>query len=98
VFGGHWNVGIAQMFPTLGTTIAGLAGLLVPFLHRGLSAKHAAGGGALAGGGAAIVGILVSYMLGDVPLAVVAIGGGMSTLAGAIGGMIGRLLTVRTTT
>jgi hypothetical protein len=96
VFGGNVNAGIAQMFPTLGTSISGVAGLLYPLFRRGLSMKQAAGGGALAGGSAAVIGILVSYLLGDVPLSVVAIGGGMSTVAGAIGGVIGRLLTAKT--
>jgi hypothetical protein len=96
VFGGHANAGIAQMFPTLGTSLSGVAGLLYPIFRRGLTTKQAAGGGALAGGSAAVIGILVSYLLGDVPLSVVAIGGGMSTVAGAIGGVIGRLLTAKT--
>lgn len=96
VFGGNVNAGIAQMFPTLGTSISGVAGLLYPLFRRGLSMKQAAGGGAIAGGSAAVIGILVSYLLGDVPLSVVAIGGGMSTVAGAIGGVIGRLLTAKT--
>ena len=98
VFGGHANVAIAQMFPTLGPTISGVAGLLYPLFRRGLTMKQAAGGGAIAGGGAAVVGILVSYLLGDVPLSVVGFGGGMSALAGAIGGVIGRMLTARTAT
>lgn len=96
VFGGHWNADLAQMFPTLGTTVAGIAGLLVPVFARGLTAKHAAGGGAIAGGGAAVLGIVVSMLLGDVPASVIAIGGGMSAVAGAIGGIVGRLLTART--
>jgi hypothetical protein len=96
VFGGNVDADIAQMFPTLGTTIAGVAGLMYPLFHRGLSSKQAAIGGALAGGGGAVLGILVSYLLGDVPLPVVAIGGGMSTVAGGIGGVIGRLITAKT--
>jgi hypothetical protein len=96
VFGGNVDADIAQMFPTLGTTIAGVAGLMYPLFRRGLSSKQAAIGGALAGGGGAVLGILVSYLLGDVPLPVVAIGGGMSTVAGGIGGVIGRLITAKT--
>ena len=98
VFGGNVDAGIAQMFPTLGTSIAGVAGVMYPLLRRGLTTKQAAAGGAVAGGGGAVLGILVSYLLGDVPLSVVAIGGGMSTVAGAIGGVIGRLLTAKTPT
>jgi hypothetical protein len=98
VFGGNMNAGIQQMYPTLGTSIAGIAGLLYPIFRHGLTTKQAAGGGALAGGGGAVLGILVSYLLGDVPLSVVAIGGGMSAVAGAIGGVIGRLFTAKTPT
>ena len=90
---GHSNAGVAAMYPTLGTTISGIAGLLVPVLQRGLSAKQAARDGAIAGGAAAVLGILASYFMGDVPLSTVALGGGMSALAGGIGGVIGRLLT-----
>jgi hypothetical protein len=71
---------------------------MYPLLRRGLTTKQAVAGGAVAGGGGAVLGILVSYLLGDVPLSVVAIGGSMSTVAGAIGGVIGRLLTAKTPT
>ena len=98
VFGGNVDADIQQMYPTLGTSIAGVAGLLYPLCRHGLSTKQAAGGGALAGGGGAVLGILVSYLLGDVPLSVVGIGGGMSAVAGAIGGVIGRLFTAKSAT
>lgn len=96
VFGGNVNPAIAGMFPTLGTAIAGVSGLLVPFFNRGLSTKQAAGGGAIAGGVSAVIGILVSYLLKDVPFSVVGFGGGMSAVAGAIGGVIGRMVTMKT--
>jgi hypothetical protein len=85
------------MFALLGTTISGLTGFLYPFFRKGIPMRDAAGGGAAAGGIAAVLGIIVSHVLGDVPLATVAVGGGMSALAGAIGGVIGQRLGAKTT-
>jgi hypothetical protein len=41
------------------------------------------------------VGILVSYLLGDVPATVLAMGTAFSAIAGAIGGVIGKVLSAR---
>jgi hypothetical protein len=92
---GHRNPD-GGMFALLGTTIAGFTGFAYPFLRRGIPMGDAAGGGAAAGGIAAVIGIVVSHLLGDVPLATTAIGGGMSALAGAIGGVIGQRLGAKT--
>ncbi|HEX5632923.1 MAG TPA: hypothetical protein VFX50_06825 [Gemmatimonadales bacterium] len=84
------------MFALLGTTIAGFSGFLYPFFRKGTTVGDAARGGTAAGGIAAVLGIIVSHLLGDVPLSTVAVGGGMSALAGAIGGVIGQRLGAKT--
>ena len=43
----------------------------------------------------AFVGILVSYLLGDVPAAVLGFGTASSAATGAIGGLIGKVLSAR---
>ncbi|MCU0621779.1 MAG: hypothetical protein MUC69_09770 [Gemmatimonadales bacterium] len=93
---GHRNAEVAGMFALLGTSISGVAGFLVPFLAKGLRMPEAARYGTVAGGVAAVLGILVSFALGDVPLGTVALGGGMSAVAGAIGGVIAQRLGART--
>jgi len=54
-------------------------------------------GGAIAGGVCALIGILVSAALGDVPLVVVAFGTCASAVAGVAGGALGHLIRPRTT-
>jgi hypothetical protein len=41
------------------------------------------------------VGILVSHLLGDVPAAVLAFGTASSAVTGAVGGVIGKVLSAR---
>jgi hypothetical protein len=48
--------------------------------------------GGIAGGVCALVGLVVSYVLGDIPLSMLPIALAASTLAGAAGALVGRLL------
>jgi hypothetical protein len=49
-------------------------------------------GGTIAGAVCALLGILVSFLLGDVPATLLALGTISSAVTGAIGGAIGRAL------
>lgn len=87
---GHFDARVAGLFAVLGVTISLLAGLLygarVPHAPTG----RAAGGGAIAGGVCALIGILVSFAMGDVPAGVLAFGTLSSAVTGAIGGLLGK--------
>ena len=50
-------------------------------------------GGAAAGGLSAFVGILASHFMGDVPVTLLSVGTAGSAVTGAIGGMVGRVLS-----
>ncbi len=52
----------------------------------------ALGGGALAGGLCAIIGIAVSAALGDVPPMILVMGTAASAVTGLIGGAVGKLI------
>ena len=71
-----------------------LAGVAVALFSRQTMSSGAslAAGGAIAGGACALIGILVSYMLGDVPVSLLALGTLSSVITGAIGGWIGKFL------
>ena len=92
---GHTNPSVAAMFAVGGMGFSLLAGAAYPFLARGASAGSAAAGGATAGALCALIGIGVSYALGDVPASLLALGTLSSAVTGAIGGLIGRLLAHR---
>ena len=68
-----------------------VAGVLYARLARPATRGNAALGGAAAGAICAFLGILVSYLLGDVPGSLLALGTISSAVTGAIGGFIGAL-------
>jgi len=88
VVSGHWVEFIRMnVFAIGGTGISLVAGVLYA------RAAHAARGnaalnGAIAGGACALIGIAVSYLLGDVPAAVLGFGTASSVVTGAIGGAL----------
>jgi hypothetical protein len=61
-------------------------------LARGGGGASLAAGGLLAGATCALIGIFVSYMLGDVPVTLLLLGTVSSAVTGAIGGWLGRFL------
>ena len=69
-----------------------LAGLAYARWAPRASASAAAVGGLVAGAVCAFIGILVSYLLGDVPASLLALGTVSSAVTGALGGWIGRML------
>lgn len=91
VLTGHWVAAVAGLFGPLGVAISFLAGLLWA-RESGGTAGGAAGGGAVVGGACALIGIAVSYVLGDVTAAILAFGTLSSAVTGALGGLVGRRL------
>ena len=90
VLSGHTNSSIAQLFAEGGMGISLVAGLLYGKLaHQGSAASYAVGG-LIAGGVCALLGILVSFYLGDVPAMILAVGTAGSAVAGALGGWAAR--------
>ncbi len=91
VIAGHWIAFIKDnLFATMGTAIS-----IVGAIHYVRAARPpwlwAALGGAIVGGVSALIGIAVSYLLGDVPVETLYIGTTASTVCGAIGGLVMRL-------
>jgi hypothetical protein len=90
---GHFVPAVAALFAPLGMLISLIAGLVY-----GLRAGRRALGeqllaGALVGGGCALIGIAVSWTLGDVEAVILLIGTTSSAVTGAVGGAIGRVIT-----
>lgn len=95
VLAGHWVVAVADFFGLLGMAISLAAGWLYAARVPGLGAGAAAGGGALAGGLCAFLGIVVSWLMGDVTATILAFGTASSAVTGALGGLAGRALGSR---
>ncbi len=93
VAAGHFSPLLARILAQGSMGIGGLAGLLYSRWGGKASAGGAAVGGAVAGGASACVAILISHLLGDVPAGVLGVGTSGSTVTGAIGGMLGRVLS-----
>jgi len=91
VIAGHSSPAIAGLFAVGGMGLSLLAGFLYARLARPATKGSAALGGAAAGAICAFLGILVSYLLGDVPASLLALGTLSSAVTGAIGGVIGAL-------
>jgi hypothetical protein len=90
VVAGHFAPGVAKLFAVGGMSLSAVAGVLFARWANPASVGAAATGGALAGGGCALIGILVSYLLGDVPAAVLGFGTASSAVTGAIGAAVAR--------
>ena len=90
VVAGHSNKQIAGLFAVGGMGLSLLAGLIYVLRAPAGSVGNALVGGMLAGAACAFIGILVSYMLKDVPASLLALGTVSSAVTGAIGGWVGR--------
>jgi len=90
---GHFAPTIAGLYAEGGMAIAGVTGLLYSIWGGKDSLGGAALGGAVAGGLSAFVGILASHFMGDVPVTLLSVGTAGSAVTGAIGGMVGRVLS-----
>lgn len=80
------------LFPIAGTAIGVITGWLSSGGTRAMPLGVTAAQGGIAGGVAGVLGSLVSTALGDVPLGNMAIAGGSTLVAGALGAAIGRAL------
>ena len=92
VVAGHSNPSVAALFAVGGMGFSLIAGLAYAMWARGGKASALALGGLAAGALCAFIGILVSYLLGDVPMSLLALGTISSAVTGAIGGWLGTLL------
>ena len=91
----HWSPALKAIFAGGGVGLSLVAGVLYARLARPATRGNAALGGAAAGAICAFLGILVSYLLGDVPGSLLALGTISSAVTGALGGFIGALSTGR---
>jgi hypothetical protein len=89
VVAGHSNKSIAKLFAIGGMSLSLIAGVIYAVLARGGTTGSAVVGGILAGAICALIGIAVSYFLGDVPVTLLALGTLSSAVTGAIGGWVG---------
>lgn len=91
VVAGHWVTAVAAAFGILGMVISLLVGLL---WAREASSGYGpgAGGGAVVGGLCAFVGIVVSFLLGDVAALILVVGTLSSAVTGLLGGLLGHRL------
>ena len=88
VLSGHWVEFIKlNVFAVGGMLISALAGVIYARSAR-VDRKKSAVQGALVGGLCALIGIVVSFILGDVPAGILALGTLSSAVTGAIGGAI----------
>ena len=95
VAAGHYAPAVAQRFAVGGMGISAVAGLLAAMGGRPASLGSAAANGAAAGGVCAFIGILVSWLLGDVPAAVLGFGTASSAVTGPLGGIVGKVMLTR---
>lgn len=85
---GHGVEAVANLFGPLGVTISLVVSLL--WSREGAEGyRHGAWGGAVVGGVAALIGIAVSFLLGDVDAVILAFGTLSSAATGALGGLGG---------
>jgi hypothetical protein len=90
VLSGHWiEVIRLRGFAIGGMLISAIAGVVYARAAH-VSRGKAAANGALVGGACAIIGIAVSYVLGDVPANILILGTLSSAVTGAIGGVLTR--------
>lgn len=94
VISGHFVPAIAGLFAVVGMLISLVAGLLYARAAKG-SWGDSVIGGLIAGGVCAFLGILVSYLLKDVPVDILWMGTLGSAIAGLVGGVIGKLVFAR---
>jgi len=94
VLAGHSIPAVAALFAVLGMAFSLVAGVLYAQWVRTDTAARAMTGGAVAGGACALIGIAISFALGDVTAVILAVGTLSSAVTGAIGGSVGRLVAI----
>lgn len=89
VLAGHFIPAVANLFPIVGILISLVAGLLYARAALG-GWSDSLLGGAVAGGLCALIGIAMSWAMGDVEMMVLALGTASSAVGGVIGGALGK--------
>jgi hypothetical protein len=92
VIAGHYVAAITLLFAPIGVLISLIAGLVYAARAGRGAATERLRVGALVGGGCALIGIAVSWLLHDVPALILVVGTASSAVSGALGAVIGRLL------
>ena len=96
VVAGHYLPALRDPgFAIGGMALSALAGWLFARATPGSTWGPALGGGAIAGGVSAIIGIAVSVLFGDVPASLLALGTVASAATGAGGAVLARILRGR---
>lgn len=85
---GHTDESVKSLFAVGGMGISLIAGVIYTLAAGNVTAGSAALGGAVAGGTCALIGIAVSYFLGDVPASLLLLGTVSSIVTGALGGWL----------
>ena len=89
VVSGHTNPAMKNLFAVGGMTISLVAGVAYVLLAPRTDDRSSLSlGGTIAGALCALIGIAVSYVLGDVPASLLALGTLSSAVTGAIGGWV----------
>ena len=91
VFAGHFVPAVANLFAIVGILISLVAGLLYARAARGGWADSLLGG-AVAGALCALIGIAMSWAMGDVESIILVLGTLSSAVGGVIGGAVGKVL------
>lgn len=92
VFAGHFIPAVANLFAIVGILISLVAGLLYARAARG-GWSDSLLGGAVAGGLCALIGIAMSWAMGDVETMILVLGTLSSAVGGLIGGAVGKMVT-----
>lgn len=91
VLAGHFIPAVASRFDVIGMLISLVAGLLYVRGAKGRWSDSLVGG-LIAGALCALIGIAMSWAMGDVEMMVLALGTASSAVGGVIGGAIGKVL------
>ena len=90
---GHGSPAVRGMFAVGGMGISLVAGILYVVISTEVIMRDNLVGGAIAGAACGFFGIVVSWMLKDVPASLLLLGTVSSAATGAIGGWLGRLFS-----
>jgi hypothetical protein len=89
IVGGHYSALVASFFAVGGMGFSLIVGVIYGWNAHPTTPTSAAAGGLLAGAICALIGILASYLWGDVPASLLVLGTLSSAVTGAVGGWIG---------
>jgi hypothetical protein len=90
---GHFLAAVAALFGPIGVLISLVAGLAYAARARSASWIETLVVGAVVGGVCALIGIAVSFLLGDVLAFILLVGTVSSAVTGLLGAVLGRALT-----